>query len=671
MQARWIGGRFDLRAWALGTALVAILNTGGRPARALDVVGYSAAANDRFSSGFPTAPVTNTSGSFVGAAYDWRGVGWSAGDPTKGFGFLTPQHFLAAVHYGGAATINLLDGSGSVYSVAQSSLTNTGYGFTNGGTQAPDIAIGRITAPIATTRGLPRYGVLDLNATSTTNSSYNGQPLLVYGRGPDGTQSPRIGTASVGFTATSGSNIYIQSNTSGVVLQVGDSGSPDFIPWTNPNGQAELTIIGNNAATDFSTVNVYNMLGNSGVLGAIDALTTADGYTLRVVGTPSNTWSGSSSTSIGTRAAWGISPPAAVPSDKYVLFSGTAAGGGRGVTVDSNANLRGLFFKSTGSGTLGFTFTGPNTLTIGRGGVTNYDTSRQTISAAIALGGHQYWDVGAGGVTAATISTGTGFVLETAGSGTARVTGDVSGSGGLAVSGGRLELTGSSSYTGRTWAHAGTLLVNGTIAASSGVSLAAGGTLAGSGHVPAIGGSGVVSPGSGIGILTAPSVSGTGGLGFDFTFTGTGSPLWSSGTASGNDVLRLTSSTAPFAAALSATNSIDVFLNVASLAPADVFRGGFFTDLDASFLASVQSATWNYYLATAGGGTVHDGVAYAAYTGPYSFSLATVPETATFASGSEPGYVVQMIVVPEPAVPVVAVAAAGLALGGRRWRRRP
>jgi len=651
------------RIWIALLAGVLVPALGVRAARALDVIGYSATVNNRFTSGFPTAPVTNTSGSFVGAGYSWLGVGWSASDPTKGFGFLTPQHFLATVHYGGATTIDLLDGAGSVYSVTQSALTNAGYGFTNGGTQTPDIAVGKVTAPIATTRALPRYGVLDRNSTSTTNSTYNGQSLLVYGRGPDGTQSPRIGTASVNATTTTGSNIYIQSNASSVVLQVGDSGSPDFIPWTNPDGQAELTIIGNNAATDFTTVNIYNMLGNSGVMGAINALTTPDGYALRVVGTPSNTWEGNLSTSITANNAWQTAP---APADDYVLFSGTAAGNGRAVAVNSGANLRGLYFKSTGSGTLGFTFSGAGTLTVGRGGITNYDTSRQTISSTIALGSHQYWNGGAGGVTAAAINTGTGFLLEIAGSGTSRITGGVSGAGGLALSGGRLELTGSSSYTGATWGHAGTLVVDGTIGSSSGVSLAAEGILAGSGRVPAIAGFGAVSPGTGVGILTAPSVSGAAGLDFDFTFTGTGSPLWSSGTASVNDVLRLTSASTPFAAALTSTNSIDVFLNVASLTPADVYRGGFFTDLDTSFLASVQSASWNYYLATPGGGTVHDGVAYAAYTGPYSFSLSTVAETANFTSGSEAGYVVQMIVVPEPGV----AGAAGLALLAVRLVRR-
>ena len=81
---------------------------------ALDVTGYSATANDRFTSGFPTNPVPNTSGSFVGAAYDWSGVGWSAADATKGFGFITPQHYLVARHYGGASTITLRGADGTL-----------------------------------------------------------------------------------------------------------------------------------------------------------------------------------------------------------------------------------------------------------------------------------------------------------------------------------------------------------------------------------------------------------------------------------------------------------------------------------------------------------------------------------------------------------------------------
>jgi len=445
-------------------------------APALDIVGYSPAVNDRFASGYPTAPVTNTSPSFVGLPYSWLGVGWATGDPTKSFGFITPKHYLVARHYGGSPTIRLLTASGQLATGTQASVTDTGYGFVQTGQTVGDLSIGALTASLPSALGLPRYGVLDANATSTTNTAYDGQPLLVYGRGPDGTLSTRIGPATVKSTTLSGSSTYITSNVSTGTLQYGDSGSPDFITWTNPDGAAELTIIGNNAATDFATVNVFNFLGAAAVINAVDAVIGRDGYALRMVGTPSNTWVGSSSTSIGNRGAWGISPPFPAPSDKYVLFSGTSAGNGRSVTVDTAANLRGLAFKSTGSGTLGFTFAGGNVLTVGRGGITNYDTSRQTFTAALALGDDQYWNVGSGGVTAAAVNTGTaGYLLEIDGSGTARFTGGISGAGGLALTGRRLELAAPTTYTGTTWIHEGTLAaVPGGLAATAAVSIESG-----------------------------------------------------------------------------------------------------------------------------------------------------------------------------------------------------
>jgi autotransporter-associated beta strand protein len=479
----WHGWARLLRAWG-----VALVVSAAGSAAAYDVVGFTAAANNRFSSGFPSAPVTNTSGSFVGLPYSWLGVGWAASDPTKGFGFLTPKHYLVARHYGGAATITLLATGGQIVTGTQASVTDTGYGFVQSGQTVGDISIGELTAPLPTTVGLPRYGVLDANTSSTTNSTYSGQPLMVYGRGPDGTQSPRMGVATVGGAyawSVSGSTSYIGSTVATGTLQSGDSGSPTFIRWTNPNGAAEITIIGNNAASDFATVNVYNFLGAAAVMNAINALTTPDGYALRIVGTPTNTWVGSSSTSIGNRGAWGLSPPTPAPSDKYVLFSGTSAGNGRAVTMDTAANLRGLFFKSTGSGTLGFTFSGTATLTVGRGGITNYDTSRQTIAAPITLGTSQMWNVGPGGVTAAAVNTGTtGFLLEIDGSGTARIAGTISGAGGLALSGQRLELSGSNSFSGGAWVHAGTLSIGHAAALqASVVRVASGGTLAVAGYL--------------------------------------------------------------------------------------------------------------------------------------------------------------------------------------------
>jgi autotransporter-associated beta strand protein len=481
----WHGGARLLRVW--GVALV-LLAAGS--AAAYDVVGFTAAANNRFSSGFPSAPITNTSGSFVGLPYSWLGVGWASSDATKGFGFLTPKHYLVARHYGGAPTIRLLAAGGEVVTGTQASVTDIGFGFVQSGQSIGDLSIGELTAALPATLGLPRYGVFDANVSSSTNSNYTGQPLMVYGRGPDGTQSPRMGVATVGGAyawSVTGTSSTIGSTVATGTLQFGDSGSPTFIRWTNPDGAAEITIIGNNAATDFATVNVYNFLGAAAVMNAVNVQTTPDGYALKVVGTPTNTWVGVSSTSIGNRGAWGLAPPNPAPSDKYVLFSGTAAGNGRGVAVDTAANLRGLAFKSTGSGTLGFAFSGTATLTVGRGGITNYDASRQTFAAPITLGTTQYWNVGPGGVTAAAVNTGsTGFLLEIDGSGTARIAGPISGAGGLALSGQRLELTGSNSFSGGTWVHAGTLSIGHAAALqASGVRVAAGGTLAVAGYLDA------------------------------------------------------------------------------------------------------------------------------------------------------------------------------------------
>lgn len=653
------------------------------PARALDVVGYTAAANDRFASGFPSAPVPNTSGSFIGLGYDWSGVAWTTTAYTtgsvvsyKGFGMLSPRHYLAARHYSAAAGLRLRLADGTVVEGTPQSVTNTEFGFPIGSSAVPDIAVGKLTAPIHGVGALARYAVLDLNNSSGSDSlaNYAGQSLLVCGRGASTNDSPRIASSSITSATTTfygANNGYMTSPTTTYTLVVGDSGSPAFIPWTNPDGGRELTIIGNNAAVDTNNGNnIQNFISRAAIMTEFNSLMNPDGFALRIEGNPSNTWVGSSSQNITNRGAWGISTgPQQAPSDRYVLFDAATAGGGRSVVVDGASNQRGMYFKSTATANDGFTFSGASTLTIGRGGITNYDNSRQTISAPIALGSSQYWDVGSGGVTAGAITT-AGFLVEVAGSGTGIISGAVSGTGGVALSGSRLEMSGTSNYTGGTWVHAGALVVNGSIATSSGVTVNAGGSLAGSGVVAAIAGSGSVDPGNSPGILTAPSVNPAGGLDFNFEFTQLGSPTWGTATASGNDVLRLQSATTPFTASLTSGNAINVYLDVASLGVGNTFRGGFFTDRDADFLASITNASFNYFLAAEGGTVSYGGNAYNAYTGPYTFDWSTVVESAAFSGGSETGYVSQFVVVPEPGVIGLVTLAAMGGIVAARWRRR-
>lgn len=263
----------------------------------------------------------------------------------------------------------------------------------------------------------------------------------------------------------------------------------------------------------------------------------------------------------------------------------------------------------------------------------------------------------------------------------AQLTGTLAGGygGGLIKEGaGTLELTAGNTYAGETWVRDGTLLVNGNQAAAKGtVVVSAGATLGGNGIVGGkLSGSGLVSPGNSPGILTATQVDPSGGLDFGFEFGQTGDPTWSNAGASGNDVQRLTDASAPFTASLGLANELDIYFRVSSLTAGDIFRGGFFTDLDSDFTALVSGATYNYFVLGdgLGGDATFNGTNY--YTlanyNPGASVIATVvqPGAANFAGGTiSDGWVQQfefLDVIPEPSVAALLVL--GLLALGRRWQ---
>ena len=231
--------------------------------------------------------------------------------------------------------------------------------------------------------------------------------------------------------------------------------------------------------------------------------------------------------------------------------------------------------------------------------------------------------------------------------------------------GGTQVLGGINAYTGSTTVNAGSLIVNGSIASSSGVSVAAGATLGGYGAVPGISGAGLVSPGASPGILTSPSVNPAGGLDFAFEYTDL-SPEYGSPSDSDNDVLRLTGGAGAFASPLTSANEISLYFDRPWLAPGDVYTGGFFIEgFSGDLLANVAGATFTYYITGDGLGThpfggkdyylLNDfsvdygfevGVAYlhGALEGEVLALTATVPEPATMgllllASAGIGGYV--------------------------------
>lgn len=669
------------KTWIVLILSILLLSAGA--VHALQVTNYNSTNNNRFVSGFATNPVANTSTNFVGAGYDWTGVAWSttthAASSFKGLGMLSPQHFLTAQHYEytnnseRTTGVRLVSESGAVVSQPVAAVTNLGYGVivANYGNTNYDLALGRLSNQITQPDNIFRMGVLDLYATSSSSNVavYNNLPLLVYGRGPTSNSSPRVGEAVVALSTNLNGNpqqTTILVNKTSVQLEAGDSGSPLLHGWTNANGGKELTVIGLNSAVN-ADWNFMSLLAVPGAMANANASMTQDGFALRVVGNSSNTWVGSSSQNITDKGSWGIGPgPQQAPSDRYVTFNGATAGNNRAVNVDSDANLRGLYFRSTTNSSLGFTFSGANTLTVGRGGIVNYDIARQTFVANLLLGDHQYWDGGVGGITISNLNS-NGKLLEVAGAGTNRLTGNMSGSGGLAVSGGKMEVTGTNSYTGRTWVHAGQLSVNGRIDSSSGVRVGTYGSLAGSGRVAAISGSGSIDPGNSPGILTAPTVDPTGGLDLNFEFTGL-NPVYSDALNSVNDLLRLTAAT-PFTASLGSINSVNIYFSFTSLNPGSIYTGGFFTDQVGDFRATIDQAAFNYYVLATGPGTViYNGVNYVAYTG-YDIEITTVAQTADFAGGSVNGRVTQFKVVPEPSTYALLAVGAGL-FALVMWRRR-
>jgi hypothetical protein len=167
-----------------------------------------------------------------------------------------------------------------------------------------------------------------------------------------------------------------------------------------------------------------------------------------------------------------------------------------------------------------------------------------------------------------------------------------------------------------------------------------------------------VAPGNLAGILTANAVNPTTGLDFNFEFTGT-APTYGTGTASVNDVLRLTGAT-PFAADLTTSNTVSIYLSATS-GLGSVLQGGFFIDSGTAaignFASLVANPTVVAYYQKAGGAFSYNGQSYALLSDigqSLQMGVATVP---TFT-----------VVVPEPGT--LFLAALGLGLAGYALRRR-
>ena len=225
-------------------------------AHGLSIVNYNAAQFDRFASGFSSSPVPNTSSSFIGAGYDFSGVGWRSSQPLASVTMINDRYFIGAFHIMPSAgdTINFY--SPSLGAIVTYTVDNYNWraGAVSTITGEPgDLSIGRLTTTINPVEHIASYPILNLKSFDP----YVGLPLLVYGHGNGvATNSPRIGTNTLDdFFAVdlSGNHIadsvdYVYSSSAGPTgeasLQTFDSGSPTFASWFG-----QLAIVGTHSGT--------------------------------------------------------------------------------------------------------------------------------------------------------------------------------------------------------------------------------------------------------------------------------------------------------------------------------------------------------------------------------------------------------------------------------------
>ncbi len=226
---------------------------------------------------------------------------------------------------------------------------------------------------------------------------------------------------------------------------------------------------------------------------------------------------------------------------------------------------------------------------------------------------------------------------------------------------GTLKISGNSSTFTDTITTADTvkLVVNNTLGA--GVNVGSGSLLSGSGRVGAISGAGTVGPGNSPGILTATSVDPTAGMDFKFEIT-SANPIYTSATASENDLLHLTSSSSPFnGGTFGAGNIISIYLNSSSINDSLLagtntsFSGGFLVDGSFGLAAALSPASFAYYTTSAllgtGSAVNYGGTDYYLLNSEIA-AKTTLSDTAVtgagFATGTATGTLLTFNAVPEP-----------------------
>jgi hypothetical protein len=354
---------------------------------------------------------------------------------------------------------------------------------------------------------------------------------------------------------------------------------------------------------------------------------------------------------------------------------GTVSGAGT-LTAATYALNGGTVSGNLGAGTVNAS--SGTTLLSGTSAAANVNVSGGTLNTS---GANKLADGAAVAVSSGTLGVGGS---DTVGSLAASGTGVVTvATGTTLTANGNSSISGSARATGGTVAIANNSLLNlanSSTTTTSDLSIGSGSTLAGTGGTSGqIKGSGLLSPGNSPGILTSGSVDLTGGIDFAFEFTAAGAPTYSLAGNSKNDLLHLTSGSAPFSGSFSAGNTVSFYFNDAGLSASlasvtpTTYLGGFFVDSSSFDIAGLLSnATKQYFIAAAGGSTTFNGVSYNLMSNEVAdrIILSNVNQSgADFTTGTVNGTVLGVMAVPEPSSGSLLLAGIGSLLVLRRFRK--
>lgn len=299
------------------------------------------------------------------------------------------------------------------------------------------------------------------------------------------------GTLTVGsLTLNSGSNTVFELNTPGVIG--GATNDRIIINGTGPSGNLQLggALTANVASAGY--YRLFDVTRGGTISGSFDTLALSAPSVSGAVGTLYNAPSGSP-TQVNL---------AVVGAGQNLQFwdgadrtgNGTVDGGA-GTWNGGNTNWTGApgeaGLNAPWLGSVGIFQGMAGAVTVA--GTQDFDTLQFNSSGYVLSGDALRFGVAGGGTinTAAGVTTTIGSALI-----------DGTGTSLTKVGSGTLLLSGISSYTGPTQLNAGALIINGSIAASSGLTVAAGTLLTGSGQLPSTTVNGTLSPGNSPGTLT-------------------------------------------------------------------------------------------------------------------------------------------------------------------------